>query len=113
MGTFKCIYGYLAKMRHAAIHIKTVEPDYSDIPDFEYIWAKTVYEEMKPEDAKFVTMSHYYVDANLMHEVTTGTLVTGILHLVNKTPLEWYSKKQPTVETASYGCEFVGILHLC
>jgi hypothetical protein len=34
-------------------------------------------------------------------------LVTGILHLINKTPLDWYSKKQATVETATYGSEFV------
>jgi hypothetical protein len=26
---------------------------------------------------------------------------------VNKTPIEWYSKKQATVETATYGSEFV------
>ena len=30
-----------------------------------------------------------------------------MLHLVNKTPLDWYSKKQATVETATYGSEFV------
>ena len=110
----KRIYGYLAKMRHAAIRVRTDEPDYSDIPDFDYDWSKTVYgelEELKPDDApeplgKFVTMSHY-VDANLMHDVLSGKSVTGILHLVNKTPLDWYSKKQATVETATYGSEFV------
>jgi hypothetical protein len=42
-----------------------------------------------------------------MHDVTTGKSVTGILHLINKTPLDWYSKKQATVETATYGSEFV------
>jgi hypothetical protein len=42
-----------------------------------------------------------------MHDVTTGKLVTGILHIINKTPLDWYSKKQATVETATYGSEFV------
>ena len=42
-----------------------------------------------------------------MHDVVSGKSVTGILHLVNKTPLDWYSKKQPTVETATYGSEFV------
>jgi hypothetical protein len=31
----------------------------------------------------------------------------GILHLVNKTPIDWFSKKQATVETATYGSEFV------
>ena len=37
----------------------------------------------------------------------TGRSVTGILHFMNKTPIEWYSKKQPTVETATYGSEFI------
>ena len=110
----KRIYGYLAKMRHAALRVRTDEPDYSDIPDFQYDWSKSVYGELteiKPSDApeplgNHVTLTHY-VDANLMHDVTTGKSVTGILHLINKTPLDWYSKKQPTVETATYGSEFV------
>ena len=33
--------------------------------------------------------------------------MTGCLHFVNKTPVDWYSKKQSTVETATYGSEFV------
>jgi hypothetical protein len=47
-----------------------------------------------------------------MHNVTTGKTVTRILHLINKTPLDWYSKKQATVETATYGSEFVAA-HMC
>jgi hypothetical protein len=45
----------------------------------------------------------HYVDANLFHGLITGRSVTGILHLVNKTPIDWYvySKKQATVETAT------------
>ena len=38
----KRVYGYLSKMRHAAIRVRTDEPDYSDIPDFDYDWSKTV-----------------------------------------------------------------------
>jgi protein involved in ribonucleotide reduction len=37
----------------------------------------------------------------------TGRAVTGILHFINGTPAEWYSKRQGTVETATYGSEFV------
>ena len=33
--------------------------------------------------------------------------MTGCLHFVNKTHVDWYSKKQATVETATYGSEFV------
>jgi hypothetical protein len=108
------IYGYLSKMRHAAIRIRTEEPDYSDVPDPQYDWSRTVYGELqedKSKDApkplgKTVTLTHY-VDANLMHDVVTGRSVTGILHLMNKTPIDWYAKKQATVETATYGLEFV------
>jgi hypothetical protein len=55
-----------------------------------------------------VTLSHY-VDSNLMHDVATdtGIPVTGMIHLINKTPIKWYSKKQATDETATYGSEFV------
>ena len=55
---------------------------------------------------KPVTLTHY-VDANLFHDALTGRSVTGILHMLNATPIDWYSKKQSTVETATYGSEFV------
>ena len=48
-----------------------------------------------------------YVDANLYHDYLTGRSVTGILDLLNGTPIDWYCKKQATVETAAYGSEFV------
>ena len=47
------------------------------------------------------------MDANLNHCLATGKSLTGCLHLVNKTPVDWYSKKQATVETATYGSKFV------
>lgn len=55
---------------------------------------------------KYITLTHY-VNANLYHDMITGCSVTGILHLINKTPLDFYSKKQATVEMATYGWEFV------
>jgi hypothetical protein len=110
----KRIYSYLSKMRHACLRIRTDEPDYSDLPDLCHDWSRSVYGELTeliPEDAppclgQYVTLTHY-VDANLMHDVVTGRSVSGILHMVNKTPIDWFSKKQATVETATYGSEFV------
>ena len=108
------IYGYLSKFKHATIRVRTEEPDYSDIPDPDYDWSYSIYGDVKeacPSDApeplgKRVTNTAY-VDANLYHDMLTGRSVTGILHLVNKMPVQWYSKKQGTVETATYGSEFV------
>ena len=67
--------------------------------------------EILPDDApppfgSFVTLTHY-VDANLYHDVITGCAVMGTLHLINATPIDWFSKCQATVETATYGSEFV------
>jgi len=47
------------------------------------------------------------VDVNLCHDLITGRSVTSILHLANKTSIDWYSKKQVTVEIATYGSEFI------
>jgi hypothetical protein len=109
----KRVYGYLAKMKHAVIRVRTDEPDYSGLPEQDFDWAYSVYgniREILPKNApeplgKYVTLTHY-VDANLYHDMLTGRSVTGILHLANKTPIDWYSKKQATVETATFGSEF-------
>ncbi|MCA1806788.1 MAG: hypothetical protein LC687_02830, partial [Actinobacteria bacterium] len=108
------ICGYLSKMKHGFIRIRTDEPDYSDLPDRHYEWERSVYgnvSEQVPNDApkplgKRVVLTSY-VDANLHHDMITGRSVTGVLHFINQTPVHWFSKKQPTVETATYGSEFI------
>ena len=47
-----------------------------------------------------------YTNANLYHDMLTGRSVTGILHFCNQTLVDWYSKRQATVETATFGSEF-------
>jgi hypothetical protein len=39
----KQIYGYLSKMRHLAICVRTDKPDYSDLPEMEHEWSRSVY----------------------------------------------------------------------
>jgi hypothetical protein len=92
-------------MCHAVLRILTEEPDYLNLPDLEHDWSRSVYGEITEvivQDApeplgKDVTTTHY-VDANLMHDLVTGSSVSATLYLVNKTPLDWYSKKQGTVD---------------
>ena len=111
----KRIYGYIAKMKHGAIRFRKGIPDYSNIPLPDTDWATTIYGNLKEElpwDAPkpygpMVIMTTY-VDANLCHDMTTGRAVTGILHLLsNQIPVNFYTKKQATVESATYGSEFV------
>ena len=111
----KRIYGYLRKHPDAAIRFCTGIPPnemWFDMPEFD--WTYSVYgkceEEIDPNlpepKGKMVRMTTF-VDANLMFCKTTGKAATGILHLVNQTPVDWFSRKQPTVKTATYGSEFV------
>ena len=60
-----------------------------------------------PEQLGDAVVTPTTMDANLNHCLATGKSSTGCLDFVNKTPVDWYSKKQATVETATYGLEFV------
>ena len=48
-----------------------------------------------------------FADANLMHDTVTGRSASGILEFINQTPIDWFSKRQGQVETATYGSEFM------
>ena len=99
--------------------VHTQEPDYSDVPKAENDWSKSIYSDISkliPKDTlqplgRHVTLTHY-VDANLYHNMLTGHSITGILHFMNKTPIDSYSKKQATIETVTYGSKFVAA-HTC
>ena len=110
----KQIYGYLWNMKEATVCIRTEEPDYSQYPESHHDWEYTCYhgaEELIPEDAPTPrgkrVMTTSFVDANLYHDLISGKSVTGILHMANKTPVDWFSKLQSTVETATFGSEYV------
>ena len=45
--------------------------------------------------------------ANLVHDLVNGGFCTGIIHFLNQTPIDYFSKRQAQVETATYGSEFV------
>ena len=110
----KRIVGYLLFLPDGAIRFRTGEPDFSSLKDQEYDWTRTVYSgacEQIPRDipkplGKHVQTTHY-VDANLHHDLATGKAVTAVLHFLNQTPIDAYTKRQSTVETATYGSEFV------
>ena len=101
-------------MKHATLRVRTEGPYFSGLSSEPYQWDYSVYENVKeeiPKDApeplgKFVASVHY-VDANLLHDILSGRSVTDILNPRNKTPTDWYSKKQAKVETAAHGSEFV------
>ena len=114
MDRLKRIYSYAIRTKDYAIRFRTEQSDYSFLPDQDFDWTYSVYgnvHEILPDDmpeplGEAVTTTTT-TDANLNHCLATGKSLTGCPYFVNKTSVDWYSKKQPTVETATYGSEFV------
>ena len=50
-----------------------------------------------------------FCDASHADCLVTLWSMTGILIFVNGTPIRWYSKRQNTVESSTYGSEFVAM----
>jgi Reverse transcriptase (RNA-dependent DNA polymerase) len=119
LNRLKRVYGYLRKFKHGAIRFRTGMPDYSELEEVQCDWDYSIYtdnmdgdnNDYKPTDLPpalgGTVITTTYVDTNLLHCLVTGRSSTGILYLVNGTPFNWYSKCQSTVETATYGSEFV------
>ncbi len=113
----KRLIGYLKKRSHGAIRFRTNIPNheevYGDNP-VKYDWMESVYgcppEEIDsrvPEPKGNVVRTTSFCDANLMHDTVTGRSASGIMEFLNATPIDWMSKRQNQVETATYGSEFM------
>ena len=89
MDRLKRIYSYAIRTYSVYGNVQEILPD--DMPE--------------PLGEAVITTTT--MDANLNHCLATGKSLTGCLHFVSKTPVDWYSKKQARVETATYGSEFV------
>ena len=107
----------MRKRPHCAIRFRTEIPDFESqfgADPIKYDWMESVYgcppeevdERAPPPKGKMVRTSSY-ADANLMHDAVTGRSASGILEFLNQTPIDWLSKRQAQVETATYGSEFM------
>ena len=102
--TPKRIVGYLLFLPDGAIRFRTGEPDFSSLKDQEYDVTRSVYSgacEQIPHDIPKPLGEHgqttHYVDANLHHDHATGKAVTAVLHFLNQTPIDAYSKRHHLV----------------
>ena len=110
------VLGYLKKFYKGRI---IMDPNYRDNSDYEkkikdYDNWKEFYpdaeEELPPNMPKPMGKAAQitcYVDADHAHDQMTRRSVTGIILLVNNTPIKWMSKRQKTIESSTYGSELV------
>jgi len=111
------IIGYLRQYPQGALRFRTGIPDHETVfgaESVKYDWMHSIYgnvtEELPPNmpvpKGKPVRTTTF-TDANLMHDLVTGRSCSGVLHFLNQTPTDWFTKRQKQVETATYGSEFM------
>jgi hypothetical protein len=105
---------YLKTFLKGRVIIDTSYPDHSVYPvedhsnwmEFYPDASEEILKYLPPEKVPRVRMT-IYVDADHAHDLVTKRSITGILVMINNTPIRWISKRQKTVETSAYGSELV------
>ena len=109
------VFGYLKAKPKRTLAFDPQHPDIDesrfvkcDWTDF-YRGAKEPIPGDAPEPRGNVVSTHCFVDADHAGNRVTRRSQSGILLFVNRAPVIWYSKRQNTVETSTFGSEFVAM----
>jgi hypothetical protein len=109
------IFGYLKAKPKKTLAFDPQHPDIDearfvkcDWHDF-YRGAKEIIPADAPEPRGNYVSTHCFVDADHAGNRVTRRSQTGILIFLNRAPIVWYSKRQNTVETSTFGSEFVAM----
>ena len=109
------------KARHNAVMV--FDPSEPDIDESQFIkqdWSATPYGDcnedipgnIPPPRGIGFTMRGF-VDSDHAGDSVTRRSRTGFLIMLNKSPIFWFSKKQTSVETSSFGSEFIAMKSCC
>ena len=109
------IYGYLKHHNRSTMVFDDAMIDWKDTDFSHYDWTDFYHEakENIPPNAPVPrgnpVQINAFVDANHARNRVTRRSHTGILIYLNTAPILWYSKAQTTVETSTFGSEFVAM----
>ncbi len=110
----KRILAYLKTFPKGRVIVDTTYPDHSIYPVEDHPNWKDFYPDAEEEIPNDLPVSKgpkvrmtVYVDADHAHDLVTRRSITGVLIMLNNTPIRWVSKRQKTVETSTYGSELV------
>jgi hypothetical protein len=115
--------GHLSALMHLFAYMKShtrskvvLDPAYADLPEPEkYDWsdfyadAKELLPPDMPEPLGKPVQMTTYVDSDHAGDKVTRRSRTGILVFLNRAPVVWISKKQNSIETSTFGSEFMAM----
>ncbi len=110
-----CVYGYLKAHHRSTMVYDDGYLNWRDQDFPQYDWTDFYSEatEEHPPNAPpprgMPIQINVFVDADHASNKITRRSQTGILMYLNKAPILWYSKAQKTVESSTFGSEFVSL----
>ena len=114
------LFGFLRKHHNAEMVFDPREPeiDASNFPKQD--WSRSIYGDAKeaipgnlPEALGLPMVMRAYVDSDHAGDSVTRRSRTGYLVFMNRAPIYWYSKKQTSCETSTFGSEFIAMKQAC
>ncbi len=109
------IYGYLKSHTRSTMVFDDTYLQWGDADFTSYDWTE-FYRDAKedipvntPQPRGMPVPMNVFVDASHARNKVTRRSQTGILLYLNRAPTIWYSKTQKTVETSTFGAEFLAL----
>lgn len=110
------IFAYLEKHLDAPLVFDDKEPEIREEAFQKVDWSESIYGKVEeevpvnaPEPLGHPVVMTCFVDANHAGDMVTRRSQTGFIIYLNNAPIDWYSKRQNTVESSTFGSEFVAM----
>jgi hypothetical protein len=109
------IFAYLKQFNRARLVFDDAIPDFGDTHFHVCDWGATYPDAAEPmppnmpEARGHSVVTSCYVDADHAGCRVTRRSHTGLLIFVNNAPIIWFSKRQNTVESSTFGSEFIAL----
>lgn len=109
------MFGYLKHYNKAKLTLNPAEMNYNKMKFEEHDWSDLYPDatehmpEIKPKTRAGPVQVTAFVDASHASCLETRRSVTGYIIFVGHAVIKWYSKRQNTVETSTYGSELVAM----
>jgi hypothetical protein len=115
------MFAYLKKYHNSEM---VFDPSYPEIDKTKFqrqdwsatAWGDGLVEEIPanlPEPRGYGMMMRAFVDADHAGDLVTRRSRTGFIVYLNMAPIYWLSKRQTSIETSSFGSEFVAMKQCC
>lgn len=114
------MFAYLRNKHNSAMVLDPTEPDLDESCFPREDWSTSVYGDCSedippnmptPRGIGFTMRA--FVDSDHAGQLTTRRSRTGFIILLNSAPIYWFSKQQTSVETSSFGSEFIAMKQCC